>query len=584
MNLYAKVYSPTDLTSPLGAGPVRLTSARFSRELDRVGSFAARTAFGYARAHDLFTQKNRVEIYGQLVNGTERILGMGIIEEADKDEATGSFDIKGDDILKELVDANVWTNKKYLATSIADVVDDLVTGVSGWATSITGATTLIDIRFDGTSVFKAVEILAKRYGLHLRLGTGRVLEFGAFGDSLDLRAVKPAWNATNIAELDGLCIIEQPKFRVQSGNLVNRIQVLGGGEGKAAVDLEFSTRVSPYTIKTTTDSDGEDIYYIEEEDSVTEYGAIEKLFKQREVIPISHNSSAREVAANAAFDAAAAYLARNAWPIEIYNFVLRGVNETLKPGMKPWMDYRGYAYDENKQKQTVIDLDGEYWAVNVTENYDGNGLKTQTELSNVDQQILNDEQVILQTFESVALNEVYIKPFPSSERFGAYDTIQSATSYFGKSFSKDAYFYIEIDETVQKLVACIIRFKTFPLNGTVFTFDSPPAFSVYGVHDGGNYPRDIHLYVNGVDISASVGGPWQSAGGANAAEDQEIDITDYILSAGLWGDHEIKFVSATGRVANAAVFTGANTFTGNTSHGVVHLTARLLTVTQALGV
>lgn len=66
----------------------------------------------------------------------------------------------------------------------------------------------------------------------------------------------------------------------------------------------------------------------------------------------------------------------------------------------------------------------------------------------------------------------------------------------------------------------------------------------YGVFEDGVYPQGLHLAINGVDVTAALGGPWANS---NSATEQELNITEYLLDAsgGLRQNHTVEFTCGT---------------------------------------
>jgi hypothetical protein len=63
----------------------------------------------------------------------------------------------------------------------------------------------------------------------------------------------------------------------------------------------------------------------------------------------------------------------------------------------------------------------------------------------------------------------------------------------------------------------------------------------YGVFEDSHYPQNISIYINGVDRTLALGGPWAPT---DAAVEVEVDITEYLVNAvgGLRQTHEIRFM------------------------------------------
>lgn len=68
----------------------------------------------------------------------------------------------------------------------------------------------------------------------------------------------------------------------------------------------------------------------------------------------------------------------------------------------------------------------------------------------------------------------------------------------------------------------------------------------YGIFDDSQYPTNISLFVNGVDRTADLGGPWATSGGP---VDVDVEISQYLINAGggLRQKHNIEFRCDSGR-------------------------------------
>jgi len=74
----------------------------------------------------------------------------------------------------------------------------------------------------------------------------------------------------------------------------------------------------------------------------------------------------------------------------------------------------------------------------------------------------------------------------------------------------------------------------------------------YGIYNDTVYPQGISLSINGVDVTAALGGPWAAT---NDGIEIELDITDYLVNAsgGLRQTHELEFTCTGGRGEIVAV-------------------------------
>jgi len=351
----------------------------------------------------------------------------------------------------------------------------------------------------------------------------------------------------------------------------------------------------PYAIQTMTGPDGTTLYYLEDSASVGTYGAIERVVAL-DISPLSHSLADLANAANALYDAAAAWLERNATKQETYRVQLRKAHQTVKPGQKVRLTYQGMIEDANGNTVTWRDLDDEYWVTRVEETFGASGAMMVLELSVVDRVAADMASLVVGTIEQVELKNVQVQAYPAVFTYVYTDFVQNAVNLGGPggtwTIGKRAQFHLPIGNTIMQISKVRLRVKTRPLY-TLTRYDTisadPDMLNAFSVIEGYNYPANIRMYINGDDVSAQFGGPWKTGSLENSEWSAEFDITDVIIAAGVYGEHLIEFSSdqRTGTsTINDQVNVPGYTFqrTAEGSNGVVELTVEMHCTTQAVKV
>src|SRR3990167_8689613 len=334
MRIWCDVYDASG--NRLGQGPVTaITGAEIHRSLDGAGSWSMRCIGTDARALDLLTNERRVKIWFADTGGV-RMAGEGIIRTRNLAESPTvvALRVTGPDILDELKRSNSLLARIYNQETVQDVADDLIGLAGGWAVDVHSgiASDLVDARYDGVSVLKAFQDIAKRYGVHIRASASasKTLEIGSFGESNGLRIHKIERITQEALANPALLMVQTISKDDDSEDLYNWLLPLGAGEGTAALTLEHSTRTTPYAISSVIGPDGTTLYIITDAASAATYGTIQNVGQFKEIAPLSNSETDIINAANALYDAAVQDLIRHKDPIERYQVTVKNVKTTIQ--------------------------------------------------------------------------------------------------------------------------------------------------------------------------------------------------------------------------------------------------------------
>lgn len=323
------------------------------------------------------------------------------------------------------------------------------------------------------------------------------------------------------------------------------------GAVEADYQLVAECEVAPYAVQTMNGPDGSTLYYMANAGSIAQYGQIEQVLAFN-ITPLSHSGPSIELAANALYDAAAAWLDRYAWPQTTYQVTLRKAYASLKPGMKVPLVYRGWVYDRDGNKVTWRNVDDTFWIMAVHEQYGPDGVSTSLELSDVDRARDDLADLILGSIEQVRLSSVNIQPYPTTFTYSYQDMVGAPYTYgrgegFGDiTYGKRARFVLTIDDSILSIQRVKLLLRTRPVSAglTADDIDGTNAqFNLwYAVHEDNDYPGNISLYIDGVDVTSTEGGPWLTSTGQNEPLNLELDITNYMVDGDIpaYGDHVIE--------------------------------------------
>lgn len=441
-------------------GPITtITQATVSRMLDGVGSISLSVPGTDKRSIDLLTNEARAILYVEQL-GTIRELGRGIIRRLDdSDNASGwTRTARGPDSLDELKRIMVGINRTYDNQTIATIVADLVGDVSGWADSCS-LTDVFTGRFDSVSVLKALQSLVAAQGVHLRqAASGNTLEVGAFGTDSGLTLINASQMTDELYSNDDVALIERFTQSQDSEAVANRIFVYGAGDNvDAALTLELSNRSSPYTIQSRV-KNGRTEYYLQHGASVTAYGVIEKYVQFKEISPLGTSDTDKQRAANALYDAAAAWLDRNALPQSRYSVVVRKAMQTIRPGDLVHISYLGVVEREEDGSFIFRDINDDFWVMSCQETVTLDGITLALEVASVDSYEQDAAQVIIGALEQVRLQGTNIQQTLTGMPFGPEQVFMDPSN--GKTV------LLPISTYIYNIQNAVMRVRTRPLTAT----------------------------------------------------------------------------------------------------------------------
>lgn len=561
-----------------------VSSASVARMLDGAGSIRLAVPLQDDNARTLLTAERRFILYGTESDGRTRVeLTRGIIRTF-KDSEDGTRDIDAMDALDEFRRRTTglgrrWDGGSLGTSSLSVVVNALVNIVGGWAvtTPTAWASELRADRFDGATVLKALNALMTKRGSHLRLGSGRSIEFGDFGAAALPRLIGGMHLAAYEATLnDEEAWIEGMTVETSADDLCTRIIPVGGGEGEAALNLRYSTRTTPYTIQTMV-IDGKTNRYLVDTAAEALYGVHEKVLKF-DITPIANSAPALQIADDALYDAAVAYLIRHKDPLTTYSVTLRKCETVPLPGDKLRLRYQGYTTDRLKRKRTWLDVDAEVWVMKVNQRVSTSGRTVSLTLASIDRRQQDIAEVLVGAIETVELRGLKPVTFPSYVTGYGRDGIQGNATPSSKDY-KEARYLIRFDANVTELVNCRLRLQTKLPSTSMFVGVVSPAglqgtvqapggagsqvilagnlSAQFWYYEARNYKylEGLRLYINGVDVTSAKGGPW---GSSSSATTIDVDITDDLLNA-VGGF----------RQTHTVVVTASETFTDTAAQGMV---------------
>lgn len=578
--------------APAGAGPLLVESASISRVLDGPGQITLNIPHTPA-ADALITPRARFNLY---LHG--RLLVAGVIRSVRRTGLSRrSLSVIAIDALEQLQSTSVLVARRYQFQPLAAVVQSLA-AIANWQAIVAPTDAFIEARFDGVSVLKALQTIAKQQGWHLRLSTTpNSLEFGPFFNSSTLtlfNADSPlAADAPNAAYLRDITL------EIDADNIINWLLPLGNGEGEAALTLENSTRPN---IQTQTGPDGRLIYFLTDPASIAQYGIRQRVVNFKDIAPLNNSLSSKQNAANLLHDAALAYLADHAQPITRLTARLAPTTHHLLPGDRVRVSYSGPVryLDDTDGFHTLDDI---FSVVSITENYNQASAPTiSLELATIPQPKHDPAAAIVHALETLEVRNLRPIAFPYWSENTYLDTIQNIALASSPPVAKNARFMLEIDNSVTDIHRVRLRVRTRPLytmviaqnplistnpaNATSPHSHTIPAGFVMnmrgGVAEGSAYPAGLSILINNVDRTAELGGPWNPPP-TNAPLDITLDITDYIRSApgGIYQDHSIVFTCQS-NATNTAIVGPSFTDTVAGSQGIVELNIRIQGTAMAI--
>ncbi len=579
-----------------------MNSANASSKLDEAGTFDLQCVLQEG-VIDYLTAGHEIALWGQEdaekpVQWTRGKIMKSRVQETG-DNLTIS--LSGRDQMQELRDTVVGLGRSYNAQTVQTIMDDLLGLISGWTASVEAASAALvqTARFDGSKVLKAILQSTKQLGLHIRMGDdSRVLEIGAFGTAAALSTGQPIWAMQAASSIppelyanDAVLLIDTISVTEDSDAQVNWAIPMGAGEGSAATTLKDTSyrilntdntiyragTVPEYPIYRRVNDAGIAEYYIDAADGGDQY---QETLSFKTIGPIANSALAKQYASDALANACIESLRRMRAPLMSLELAVRHQRVALKPGEMIHVRHKGSVPTaglptSTRSNLTYIDVDDDYWVMQVDRSASENGFVTKLKVSTIDRKVMDETDMIVEVLDRSEVKNVSIQTFPfgfqdSSERIIQGSTLPSDAQY------KTAIFSLVVPDIFTDVVAVKLRMITRPLYSV--TDVGPDNFAgsglqaldyFYAVYPSPNYPSDITLSINGVDVTAALGGPWNASAG-NSAVDVTLDISTYIIEAagGLYQNHSLVFAAGY-KDAEAKVSTAHNSSVTNASNGVI---------------
>lgn len=604
MRVWAEVFDPLGRKV---ASIDRVIDASAMRRLDAAGSWSMQCAMD-ERVLSHLTTGNTVAIYVEQ-QGRARLWTRGRIGKRRVEERESAFAIhvSGHDEMDELRYPVVGIGRVYQAQTIQAIMSDLVGLAPGWSVSVDAATAsrLQTVRLDGAKVLRALVRMADELGVHFRAGfEPRTLEVGVFGDAAPARAIKPP-STVGIELYDNtdVLLIEEMTVEDDIDDVINWVIPLGAGEGAAALSLKYTsyrilnddnsiyrTGIEPdYPIYRRVNSSGNAEYFIDGRTGGET--ARQETVTFKEIGPVANSDAAKQIASDALARAAFEYLRRRKQPLRTYKLTATKDEALLKPGQLMRVTYRGFVQAEGEptasgSRLTYIDVDEPLWIVGIQRTISDSGQRTDLEVSNIDRVRQDDKDILVEVLETVDAQNVAVKSIVCNYSYSASDSVQWNTG--NPDRQKRARFPLVISDKVTEIISVTLNFFTRPLSTTA-TFDHYNGLApndtflgsyAYGVRKSTHYPVSIRLFINGVNVTTVMGGPWATI---DAETLQKLDITEYITGAegGIYQTHWIEFECSDTTGTSLVHTVIGSTSSTNISNGVIDTAIDVLAVTRA---
>jgi hypothetical protein len=443
----------------IGEGPLQPEEVTIRRSLDKVGGCDFPVAavepkvavIGAGRKYQIFHAE-----YGLL--GTFRHASQSLGAASDKP----MLRVKADDQLIELVHKNGYFRRNFNHTAVESVVSTLLS-VAGWTdggveTEI-GSTT---VSYEGESIFEALDVLRDRWGRHFRLGSiERTLDFGALGESSGVRLIRPESIPREMEQNGEVAFIAGLEITEESEAVVNRLIPVGAGAGTTQLTLQYVTAAdTAYPVQSGSNADGSLFYYIEDGDSQTAYGLVERPFERNDIRPLTNSTPDLQNAANALYNAALAALLKWKSPRSYYSLTATKLDpRRLKPGEQVRVVFRGVAQAQGRPYKWV-DVDADLWVMDIEESYSSAGQQSvRLEVATSDTRRTSDSDVLAKLTRDTKVFKTHVQPNLTHSPTGPYVKRMDATH--------TARFNVRLKSEVLAINRAILRFQTSSLRSSV---------------------------------------------------------------------------------------------------------------------
>lgn len=587
MRIWAEVYGADDVK--LGQIDA-IISANASDKLDQAGTFDMQCALDQ-NVIDYLVGGNTVVIYAQEDDETPQVWTRGTITKP-RIQETGdnlSISISGRDEINELNFRTVGLGRSYNAASVQTIMSDLVELVPGWTATVDAdnANRLQTARFDGSKVLRAVSEAVKQLGVHFRKGTAsRTLEIGTFGEAATTDKGHAIWAmrapssiGRDLYSNDALLIIDTISVTEDSDPQVNWAIPMGAGEGTAATTLSDTSYAILNTDNTTYRAGTAPDYPIYRR--VNDFGIAEyyidasngddlrqDTFSFKTIGPIANSSAAKTLASDALADACMEKLRRTREGLTSLTLTVRKMRQPVQVGDVIHVQHKGVVPmvgipTATRDALVYIDVDDDLWVMGMQRTASESGFVYTLQVSTIDRHVMDETDIIVEVLDRTEVRNVV----PGIQPYNFDNTWQDSIA----NTYKNAVFTFQVNSYVTNLPVVIVHWKTLPLWIPAFYIPlTPPEFN-WEVRVSYNYPSDVRMFFNGVDVTSIYGpsGNSWNLGGVNAALDVTCDISDLVEAAGIYNTHTIHFTCGS-RIGPVEVYSPPRTNAG-ASTGIVEL-------------
>lgn len=508
--------------------------------------------------------------------------------------------IRADEVLVELRWWLVGFKRNYYFTPVEQVVQDLVGLASGWSAEVDSGIGNTTVNYQGESVFAAVDVMRDRWKQHFRRKTTnaltpRVLQFGAFGvdsgvilNNLDGQS-QPGFDMRRyVAEL--LTI----KQDTNSDEIVNYVVVLGAGQGVGQLTIQGATGGS-YTVQSAANQDGSLYYYIADAASIAAYGIRARVVTFSGITPLSNNATDIQHAKNGLKAAGEAYLVKHLIPRVEYDVTVRGLRQNVDVGDTVRLRYRGVT-----NSIVWLNVDTDVYVMDMTRTRTAKGERVaKMTITSVNERRTSDQDVMVDVVRDLNVlklhfqpqvwwsENTYLEPIASDGNTNDYAALLAQQDLgVGLRIPK---FKITIDTSVTSLSKATLQMRTrkqYALTRARVDAPTNTGDNEFYIVESDYYPYKVYMFIDGVDYTAQLGGPW---GLDNSQVDVSLDITDIInANAEIRREYIIEFrcFSRRGNAAYSPAGTAGYIVSGTaddeTSFGLIELNIRLQGTAQAV--
>lgn len=383
------------------AGPIENVLAwETHRYLNRVGSWAARVPVGDQLVSGVplakllkrgwkasIVQENNHPLHRL---DLEYLLYRGIVEDKtfDIDESGQPVcDLTGSFRALELAARVTPTVATYTARQLASVASDIEGGIAGGISCPSNANGNITVEFGGDDGNGVIS----RYARLLTLGN---VARWALRESWEQD--RPQFIAVDNAPNSGYYLVNQeasdasqlqageqgfaliggtPKVRIEGHGIVNRVVAFGSDFDGSPLSLQWATRVSPYLVRSGTNTDGSFYWYVDDAPSIDAYGLVEMVVHRSDIKNPSDTVATRKAAANVLHAFACGELLKHRSPkVFVEVPVANGSQVWALPGDRIKLQYVGWV-ELDDGRTTWMEFDQWFLVVERHDKSDPSGVR-----------------------------------------------------------------------------------------------------------------------------------------------------------------------------------------------------------------